>query len=257
MARYPTLFISHGAPDFVISDSPAIPALQSIGRQFPAPRAILVISAHWIEYPVGVTSGVSPATIHDFSGFDPSLYQLRYPAPGAPELAEEIVQQLRTAGQDAHCDPHRGFDHGAWIPLMLSHPNANIPVLQVSLPSPSNLLACSQLGEALAPLRDEDLLIIGSGGSVHNLYALDREGVTADWAGGFENWLQQTLQNGDLDRLNDPAAYTPLFRQAHPTVEHYAPLLTARSAAGGNPTCKRLHSSFSYGNIGMSMYAFD
>lgn len=255
MPQLPTLFVSHGAPDFILGDHPAISALRDIGRRHPTADAIVIISAHWTRYPVGITSGANPDTIHDFSGFGDALYQLHYPARGQPALAETLATQLTRTGLEAQTVADRGLDHGAWVPLMMAYPKADIPVIQISLPS-DNLRHCIQLGEALAPLRRQNILIIGSGGSVHNLRAMNREQHTDHWADEFENWLKQTVEEGNTEALADPQQSTPLFTRAHPTVEHYAPLLVARAAAGTRPNGSRLHSSFTWGNIGMAMFEF-
>ncbi|WP_428604058.1 DODA-type extradiol aromatic ring-opening family dioxygenase [Sedimenticola sp.] len=254
-STYPTLFISHGAPDFVLTQQVAVAALKQLGERFPQPRAIVIISAHWIRQPVGITASETHTTIHDFSGFPQALYQLNYPAKGDPELAARVAERLTDCGFDSELTSERGLDHGAWIPLMLSHPEAMIPVVQVSLPS-DDLTSCARLGEALAPLRDEDILIIGSGGSVHNLRAMNRIEHTDAWASGFERWLLESVEGNRFENLLNPDRFTPLFETAHPTVEHFAPLLTAWAAADRNRPGKRFHHSFMYGNIGMSMYEF-
>mgnify|MGYP003574676851 CR=1 FL=1 len=152
ITTYPALFVSHGAPDIVISGHPAATALRDLGQQFAAPRAILMISAHWLTDPVTITCGEAPETIHDFGGFPKPLYQIQYPAMGDSRLATEIAGRLETVGIAVRLDRHRGLDHGAWTPLLLMYPDANVPVVQISLPA-SDLDACARLGEALAPLR--------------------------------------------------------------------------------------------------------
>ncbi|MCW8908968.1 MAG: dioxygenase [Sedimenticola sp.] len=256
MPSLPTLFVSHGAPDFILHDHPAIQALQQIGQQYASPATIVIVSAHWIRDPIGVTSGASHTTIHDFYGFDEALYRLEYPARGNPELATALVTQLAEAGLKAQCIPDRGLDHGAWVPLMLAYPEADIPVIQVSLPS-DDLQQCARLGKALASFREQDILVIGSGGSVHNLRAMNREQHTGEWARDFEAWLKQAVESGDGSALENPHQATALFPRTHPSVEHYSPLLVARAAAGNGAMGLRIHSSFTYGNIGMAMYEFD
>ncbi|MCW8902378.1 DODA-type extradiol aromatic ring-opening family dioxygenase [Sedimenticola sp.] len=255
MPHYPTLFISHGAPDFILTEQEAVAALREIGERFPQPRAIVVISAHWTRHPLGITAGTAHQTIHDFGGFPEALYQLAYPAKGDPELATSIADSLTTHGFDTELISDRGLDHGVWIPLMLSYPHADIPVVQVSLPS-SELKECARLGKALMPLREHGMLIIGSGGSVHNLGAMNREGHTDVWASGFESWLQKAVEGNRFDDLLTAEQATPLFRTAHPTLEHFAPLVTAWAAGDQTRPGKRLHHSFTYGNIGMSMFEF-
>ena len=247
--------MSHGAPDLVISRHPAVSALRDLGRRFPNPRAILVVSAHWISDPVAVTAADRLTTIHDFAGFPAQLYQLTYPAHGDRQLAGEIVDSLRSASICAELEPDRGLDHGAWTPLHLMYPDAEVPVVQVALPA-GGFAASVGLGEALAALRQKDILIIGSGGSVHNLRALNRNNATASWARDFEDWLLQSIEGGHLERLIREDSFPPVFRTAHPTIEHFLPLIVAWAAAGSESPGVRLHQGFMYGNVGLSTYQF-
>lgn len=251
----PSLFISHGAPDFVLTEHAANHSLRSLREKLAPPKAIVIISAHWIESPIGITSAASHQMIYDFSGFPDALYQLTYPAKGDPALARQIAQQLERSGFSVTLDQERGLDHGAWVPLMLIYPTAEIPVIQVSLPM-GTLRESAKLGEALAPFREQGVLIIGSGGSEHNLRAMNREERTDVWAKKFEHWLQQHVEGAHFDRVVNPKQFTPLFEQAHPTPEHFAPLVVAWAAGGKSKPGKRFHQSFMYGNIGMAMYEF-
>ncbi|MCG8429415.1 MAG: dioxygenase [Chromatiales bacterium] len=254
--HYPTLFISHGAPDLVMSQHAAASAFKALGQRFSNPKAIVMISAHWISDPIAITASESPATIHDFSGFPETLYTLEYPAPGEPQLAESIAQHLEQAGLLAALDKQRGIDHGTWIPLMLMYPQANIPVVQVSLP-PGDIDQCTQLGEVLAPLRDEGVLIIGSGSSVHNLRALTADNQQpADWVIAFEEWLLKTIEGNHYNHASNPKYFPQEFNIAHPTIEHYLPLIVAWAAADKEAPGKLIHQSFTYGNLGMSFYEF-
>ena len=164
--HHPSLFVSHGAPDIAITEHSAVDAFRELGKRLEKPAAIVVVSAHWISDPVGVTSSEAPDTIHDFGGFPGSLYRLRYPAKGDPELAAAIAGKLQHAGFRTALDARRGLDHGAWMPLLLMYPDAGIPVIQVSLAT-GGMDAHTRLGEALAPFREDGVLVIGSGGSVH------------------------------------------------------------------------------------------
>jgi len=254
-AHYPSLFISHGAPDFVLTKHAAVAAFREIGQRFPQPRAIVVISAHWTCQPVGITAGERHPTIHDFSGFPAALYQLTYPAKGDPELATRIAEHLSAHEIDNELISDRGLDHGSWIPLMLSYPQAQIPIIQVSLPA-GGLQACARLGKALRPLREHGILIIGSGGSVHNLGTLNREERIDTWACEFESWLQDTVEGNRFDDLLTAEPSNPLFHTAHPTNEHFAPLVSAWAAGDPTRPGSRFHHSFMYGNLGMSMFEF-
>lgn len=252
---YPALFVSHGAPDIVISRHQAVTALRQLGRQLARPAAIVVVSAHWMSDPVAITAAECLASIHDFAGFPPELYRIEYPAKGESRLAEEIAGMLQSTDIGAELEPDRGLDHGAWTPLSLMYPDADIPIVQVALPA-GGFEACIRLGEALSALRKRNILIIGSGGSVHNLRALNRQNVTAPWALAFEDWLLQSIEGNHFDRVAGTNNLPTLFRTAHPTPEHYLPLVVAWSAGDSSRPGKRLHHSFMYGNIGMSMFRF-
>jgi 4,5-DOPA dioxygenase extradiol len=219
------------------------------------------VSAHWIDDPIGITAGTQLATHHDFGGFSDALYEMQYPAMGNVALAEEIQQRLQQQGLECTLHPQRGLDHGAWIPLKKMYPEADIPVVQVSLPAGS-LNDLVLLGKALSPLREQNILIIGSGGSVHNLSALARNGTfrngrTKSWVLEFENWLLETIEGNHFKRLITPDDFPQSFRLAHPSIEHYAPLVVAWAAADTQKAGKRVHHSVSYTNLGMSMFEFE
>jgi len=251
----PTLFISHGAPDILIRHQASVETLRELGQRFPDPRAIVVVSAHWIHDPVGITLAEQLATIHDFGGFPSDLYRVQYPASGDDDLSREIARALDAQGITNELVPERGLDHGVWIPLSFMYPDARIPVIQVSLPAGS-LQDLSDLGEALAPLSGEGVLVIGSGGSVHNLGALNRQGPTEAWAVEFENWLLEAVEQGHFEWLIQEQWFPLNFRHAHPTLEHYAPLVVAWAAGGADRPGRRIHHSFDYGNLGMSFFTF-
>ena len=251
----PSLFISHGAPDIILSKHPAVDTLRALPAKLPRPTAIVIVSAHWIDDPIGVTAGGKLTTIHDFGGFTNELYALQYLARGDAAVSHRILQRLQEQGIRAEIHERRGLDHGAWIPLKLMYPEADVPVIQISLPAAS-LEGVVRLGKALSPLRDDGVLIIGSGGSVHNLRALKLDGVTDDWVLQFEDWLLEIIEGNRFADLTTPDKLPGIFRQAHPTIEHYAPLVFAWSAADAEKKGRRFHHSVSYGNLGMSMYLF-
>jgi len=250
----PTIFVSHGAPTLILEDRPARAFLQSLGQLLPRPKAIVAVSAHWDTDLPAVSLAHRPDTIHDFYGFPEALYRLRYPAPGAPELAERVA---RLAGA-AH-DPHRGLDHGAWVPAMLAWPEADIPIFQLSVQpneSPAHHIA---LGRSLASLRAEGVLVMGSGSATHNLRALVRGGGETEpepWAQEFDDWLAQAVEEGDEAALADYRAQAPNAVDAHPTDEHFLPLHVAFGAAGKGARGRALHRSFTLGNLSMASYAF-
>ncbi len=251
----PTLFVSHGAPDIAIRDTPAVEALKSVTKLFPVPKGIVIVSAHWIEDPITMTSGGTLKTIYDFGGFDPQLYQIEYPAIGDENLSKRVAALLDSSGIQSNLDNRRGLDHGAWIPLKIIYPDAEIPVVQLSLPV-ATMKALTRYGEALKPLTEEGILIIGSGGSVHNLRAMNLSNQTDGFATEFEEWLKQSVEGNHLEWLIDDSKYPDSFHIAHPTIEHFAPLVFAWAAANDQATGKRIHTSFDYGNIGMSIYQF-
>ena len=252
----PTLFISHGAPDIVLSQHPAVDALRAIPARFPRPAAIVIVSAHWIDDPIGITSGDRLPTLHDFGGFSPSLYEMQYTAEGDDALSERVQNLLHEHGLESGMQGHRGLDHGAWIPLKLMYPQADVPVVQVSLPAGS-LDDVVRLGTGLSDLRSDNVLIIGSGGSVHNLRALRFDGETDDWVMQFEDWLLDSVEGNQFENLILPEKFPHSFRKAHPSIEHYAPLIVAWAAADPGQAGRRIHHSFSHGNLGLSMFGFE
>jgi 4,5-DOPA dioxygenase extradiol len=254
-ALQPSLFISHGAPDILLSQQEAVSALRETAARLAVPRAVVVVSAHWIDDPVGITAGGDLPTIHDFGGFPAPLYEMKYPARGDERLTSDITRLLHNYGIASQLAEQRGLDHGAWIPLMIMYPDARIPVVQVSLPTQS-FKALVRLGAALRPLRDQGVLVIGSGGSVHNLRALKRDNDTDDWAVQFEKWLLEAVEGNHFERLITPSGLPETFRQAHPSLEHYAPLIVAWAAGDENQPGRRIHHSFTYGNLGMSCFEF-
>ena len=264
MASFPSLFISHGSPDIAIAETEATRFLRSLAADLPRPRAIVVASAHFeAENKVLVSGDEQPETIYDFGGFDRRLYQMRYPAPGDPALAGRIVKALAENGFAAEIATERGFDHGTWVPLILAYPEADIPVVQVSVdPSqgPTHHLA---LGEALKPLRDEGILVVGSGSFTHNLREAfgrmqqgERQAETPAWVADFANWMSEHLLAGDREALADYRARAPFAVENHPTDEHLMPLYVAMGAAGADATARKLHGSRDFGVLSMEAFAF-
>jgi 4,5-DOPA dioxygenase extradiol len=255
---FPLLFVSHGAPLFAIEPGLAGPRLTELGRELPRPDAIVILSPHWMTRgEVNVTASTAPQTIHDFGGFPDELYQLRYPAPGAPILAAHIVKLLQAAGWTSRLDHQRGLDHGAWVPLMYLAPDADIPVVQVSMPARLDTHQAWKLGDALKPLRDMNVLIVASGSLTHNLYEFrgaTREG--ADYVKAFAAWTAQTLHAGQTDQLLDYRQQAPSAERAHPTDEHFLPLLIALGAAGERYDTRVLEGGVSYGVLAMDSYLF-
>jgi 4,5-DOPA dioxygenase extradiol len=251
----PSLFLAHGAPDLPYSDTPARAFTQTLGARYPGLRAILIISAHWEARLPTIGTAPAPETIYDFGGFDDRLYSLTYPARTSAPVIAEVAAALDAAGIAHAKDPGRGYDHGVWIPLMLAFPKADVPVIQLSLRRGASAAENYAMGQALAPLRDKGMLIVGSGATVHNLYQIAREGTPApDWARAFDDWIVSGAEAGDTDRLLSFPAEPQGARQAHPTPEHLMPLFVALGAGGGKG--RALHRSFSWGSIGMTSFAF-
>ena len=261
MSTLPTLFLSHGAPNTVLYDLPARRFFDDLSVRLPRPRAIVVVSAHYMTPLPAVTAAAAPRTIHDFSGFEPALYQMRYPAPGAPALAADIVLRLTAAGIDgASLDPDWGLDHGAWSPLCRIYPDAAVPVVEVSLIAGAGPLAHHALGRAIAGLRDDDVLVVGSGSISHNLARLRppiEAAQAAAWVGDFLDWCAERLAAGDTEALLDYRRQAPYATDNHPTEEHLLPLFVALGAAGATWRATRLHHSVTYTNLAMDAYQFD
>lgn len=233
MKAAPAMFISHGSPLFALEPGLLGPRLRAVGQSLDDVAAALVVSAHWMTPGVRVMTTSRPETVHDFFGFPEALYRLAYPASGHPALAEETVKVLKSAGFDVAPDDARGLDHGAWVPLKVMYPDADIPVLQLSMPTqdPEKLM---EIGRRLRPLRDEGVLIIGSGFMTHGLRYVTREmfedNAVPGWSKEFDHWVAEALERGDLDTLAD-FRRAPGMPYAHPTVEHYTPLFIALGAA--------------------------
>ncbi|ELS31085.1 MULTISPECIES: DODA-type extradiol aromatic ring-opening family dioxygenase [Pseudanabaena] len=254
----PAIFISHGAPDLPIRGGEVSDFLRSLHRQFPKPKAILVVSAHWHSDPIMVSAAKFPKTIYDFSGFSEQLYQLSYPARGIPELSDRIVDLLGRSGIPCNIHPTRGLDHGAWTPLILTYPEADIPVTQLSIEYQNDPLYHWQVGQALEPLRHEGVLILGSGGITHNLYAfnVNYDATPLDWVQEFDMWIAKTIAEGSWDDLINYRRLAPYASKNHPTDEHLLPLFVALGAGGANVKGMQLHSSYAFGAFSMAAYAF-
>lgn len=260
----PTYFISHGGGPWPYMDSMReamrglATSLADMPRQYPAPKAILVVSAHWEENAFSVMSNPHPGMLYDYGGFPPHTYKVVYPAPGAPELAERIQGLLAGAGLPVRLDAERGFDHGTFCPLVVMYPDADVPLLQVSLKTGLDPAVHIALGRALAPLRDEGVLIVGSGLSYHNLRQFGPPGKAPSMA--FDQWLQDTVVAASPAereaRLLDWAA-APAARIAHPREEHLLPLMVALGAAENDTATCVYHEDNVFGGITVSSFRFD
>lgn len=255
MSVLPSIFISHGAPTIALKESPVRTFWRTLLTGVGRPNAILCVSAHWETDTPSVSLAERPETIHDFYGFPDALYELAYPAPGAPDLARRVVSLLSPAGFPCVEEPERGLDHGAWIPLMEMLPDADIPVTQLSIQSKKDMGYHLELGRALAPLRQEGILVLASGGAVHNLGAFQMEGShVPDWARRFDAEIARAVEEGD--ELALVHYRTEDGAKAHPRDEHFLPLGVAFGAGGVGATGKVLHRGFMDGAIGTAAYAF-
>ncbi len=259
-ALQPSLFVSHGSPTLALEDCPARRFLTDYGKDLGRPKAILVISAHYDQPRAAVTSGSNPPTIYDFGNFAEELFTLTYPAPGDPAMARRIAALLEQDGIDVQEDEGRGFDHGAWVPLILLYPNADIPVVQLSIDSSKGPDYHLKLGQALAPLRSEGVLILCSGSATHNLAELfgerlDLNRSAPDWVVEFGEWLSAKIEEGAGADLLAYRTKGPHAVRNHPTDEHLLPLFVAMGA-GESDRGTRVHASHSYGLLAMDAYRF-
>ena len=257
--RMPVLFMGHGSPMNAIEANVWTDEWRQLGSELAVPTAVLCISAHWLTRGTAVTSMMRPRTIHDFQGFPRELFSIEYPAPGAPALARQIQQQLATSGMQARLNALRGLDHGAWVPLLHLYPDADVPTLQVSLPYDASPDSAFALGKALAPLANDGVLIIGSGSLTHNLYEFrmsESEGDAAAYAQEFSTWIRQAVAAGNLARLRQALDFAPHAARAHPTTEHFLPLLVAAGAALEQIPVTVLNGGIRHGVLAMESYVF-
>lgn len=254
----PTLFVSHGAPTLPLEQIPARDFLAGLGARYSDAKAVLCVSAHWATETPAVSAVAAPETIHDFYGFPAPLYEMRYPARGAPDLAPRVAGLLGDAGISCNVDTRRGLDHGAWVPLMLMFPDADVPSFQLSIQGHLDPARHLALGQALAHLRHEGILVMGSGGAVHPLgYAVLGPGAKTDgWAEEFYAWLRDAVETGDSKSLIDYKRLAPYPERAHPYPDHYMPILTALGAAGAGAKGEVIHESWQWGDLGMAAFEF-
>jgi 4,5-DOPA dioxygenase extradiol len=250
----PALFVSHGSPTLPLDQCAAREFLAGLGKTYERPQAILTISAHWETSAPCVGAPARNRTIHDFYGFPNALYDLRYEPPPAPTLADQVIARLGDANTAATIDRVRGLDHGAWVPLMLMYPEADIPVMQLSVQPQAGVAHHVAIGRALKSLRNDGVLILGSGGFVHNLHAIDwRGGPEPAWSAAFADWVHKKLLARDDAALNDYRTLAPDAVMAHPTEEHFMPLFVA---SGAGDRAERLHRSVTFASLRMDAYAF-
>ncbi|OOQ43759.1 dioxygenase [Pseudomonas fluorescens] len=253
---FPSLYISHGSPMLALEPGASGPALARLATEIPKPKAIVIVSAHWESNELLVSGNPQPETWHDFGGFPKALFEVQYPAPGDPRLAAEVAELLKTAGFAARIDSNRPFDHGVWVPLSLMYPLADIPIVQVSLPTRGGPALQTRVGHALASLREHGVLLIGSGSITHNLRELDWHAGPESiepWALAFRDWMIDKLAANDEAALHDYRAQAPNAVRNHPSDEHLLPLYFARAAGGQFSVA---HQGFTMGALGMDIYRF-
>jgi 4,5-DOPA dioxygenase extradiol len=257
MKRAPVSFISHGAPTFALDPGELGERLGALGAGLSGVDAVLVVSPHWQTAGIKVMTNPAPETLHDFGGFAPALYELQYPAPGHPRFAAEAGRLLTAAGYAVGLDGRRGLDHGAWVPLMHLLPDARLPVFQVSMPHDLDAAGALRLGRALAPLREQGVMIVGSGSMTHNLYEIREPGADpVPYARDFAAWVRQAVLAGATDRLAAYRGAAPHAERAHPTEEHFLPLLVALGANAEGSTAQVIEGGISYGVLSMESYVW-
>lgn len=257
MKTAPALFISHGAPSFALEPGLLGPKLADLGQRLGDAKALLVISPHWQTPDVAVMTTASPRTLHDFGGFAEQLYRLEYPVSGHPALAAEVGRSLAEMGFTVQLDHRRGLDHGAWVPLRYLAPEGRIPVFQVSLPFDLDAAQALRLGKLLAPWREQGVAIVGSGSLTHNLYEFRRNATDAEaYAEEFTRWVRHAIVGRDEQSLVDYRLQAPHAQRAHPTEEHFLPLLAAFGASHEEDSMDVIEGGVTYGVLSMESYAW-
>jgi 4,5-DOPA dioxygenase extradiol len=256
--RFPAVFVSHGAPTLALERNDTVEFLCGLGPELGKPKAILCVSAHWNTSLPTVSAAARPDTIHDFGGFPEELFRMRYPSPGAPVLAARVVELLDGAGIRCALAPDRGLDHGAWVPLKMMYPEADVPVTQLSIQPQQDPAQHFRMGRSLAPLRGEGVLLLATGSATHNLARVGGGDTPPDWAREFDEWLYRKISEGAVEELLDYRRLAPYAASAHPTDEHLLPLFVAMGAGsgGGLTRGKSLHRGWTLGSLSMAAYSF-
>jgi 4,5-DOPA dioxygenase extradiol len=259
MQKLPALFLSHGSPMHAIDAGRAGEVWAALAAQLPKPRAVLMVTAHWETHLPMLAGNARPSMIYDFGGFPDELYKIVYPAPGSPDVAAKAHALLKSAGFTAGVDGCRGMDHGTWVPLLKMYPDADVPVVQLSVQTAMNPRHHVDVGRALSPLTKEGVLIVGSGHLTHNLRDwMKSRGQTAHapYARKFQRWVFDHLTAHDIEALTDYRQQAPGAMRAHPTEEHFLPLFVALGAAGEDATAERVHDGFEGAALAMDAYRF-
>lgn len=264
MTTFPPLFLSHGAPNMAIRDLPVRSFLKGLGDKYPKPDAIVVVSAHFETRGTVVVSDPNPEMIYDFRGFEPELYEINYPAPGNTELASEIADRLNDRGLSVSVLEKRGFDHGTWVPLSLVYPEADIPIVQVSIDPDETPEFHHRLGQGLSAFPSRNVAVIGTGNITHNLPALFRKGQDPNldanirgWVDEFLEWFDSQLDSGNVDNLLNYREKAPFAAESHPTDEHLLPIFVALGAAGEKQKAQKIHASYDFDFLAMDAWEFN
>lgn len=249
-SRMPSLFISHGSPMNLVLDNDFTHALTALGKELPLPKAILVISAHWYSHQtaLSIASGIRYETLYDFYGFPPSLYEIRYESPSNNTLSKRIAGLF-----DAPL-VERGLDHGAWMPLHFLFPKASVPVIELSIDKHLSFDTYIKMGKILAQLREEGILLMGSGNMTHNLGLIDFYNINATpplWAKNVDHFIENAFVHKDIQSLVDIEARCPDFRLAHPSVDHYVPLLYIAGSLMPEDTIRVITPFFQHASLSM------
>ncbi|MEM7069726.1 MAG: class III extradiol ring-cleavage dioxygenase [Pseudomonadota bacterium] len=260
---FPSLFLSHGAPNMALQDTPVRQFMSGLGDMYQKPDAVVSISAHFETKGVAVVSDSNPEMIYDFRGFEPELYEMQYPAPGQPKLAAEVVDLLRESGLPVEDIGKRGFDHGTWVPLSLIWPDADIPIVQVSIDPDEAPEYHYRIGQALSSLPQRNIAVVGSGSITHNLPAIFAQDRTPEytakvkgWMEGFLSWFDSQLESGNTGNLLKYREKAPFFAENHPTDEHMLPIFVAMGAAGSKWNARKIHQSVTYDFLAMDAWEF-
>jgi 4,5-DOPA dioxygenase extradiol len=267
--KAPSVYIGHGAPLNVIWDTDYKETLRKFSQAIPPPQSVLVVSAHWEQnLPLQITSSFQPPIIYDYYGFPDAMYQLQYQSPGNPTLAQRVAEKLSSVGLKTHLNETRGLDHGAWIPMKIMFPKANIPLLQLSIPLPRKPLELFEIGQQLAEFRKEGIMLLGSGNLVHNLpyvFQQARQGKfdfsnwanapEEEWAKETDSWIKEKLDANNFEDLLDSPIKAPHFNRAAPTTEHFDPLYFVIGTLGRQEGITHIHEGFEAGSISMRCFA--
>lgn len=258
MEPTPALFVPHGSPMFALQPGAAGAALAALARELVKPRALVVVSPHWETVLPTVGTATSLETLHDFGGFDPRLYDIRYPATGCPEAAHEVVEALQQAGITAATDASRGLDHGAWVPLRHMYPEADVPIVPLSIQHHRGPSHAYEVGRALEPLAARGVMVVGSGNITHNLHdwqiALRTGQSQFDYVRRFTDWVKMQVEGRHINELLNYRLTQPSGSRAHPRDEHLLPLFTALGAAGTDVDAKAFYCGISDYVLAMDGY---